>query len=51
MYAEKMPKDNFQRVKIVLYIVEAFWRICYDISRMEKYFCAIRIKDRIKKVN
>jgi hypothetical protein len=51
MYAEKMPKDNFQRVKIVLDIVEAFWRICYHISRMEKYFCAIRIKDRIKKVN
>ena len=51
MYAEKMPKDNFQRVKIVLYIVEDFWRICYHISRIEKYFCAIRIEARIKKVN
>ena len=51
MYAEKMPKDNFQRVKIVLDIVEGYWRKCDHISRMEKYFCAIRIEDRIKKVN
>jgi hypothetical protein len=38
MYAEKMPKDNFQRVKIVLDIVKDFWRICYHISRIENTF-------------
>jgi hypothetical protein len=51
MYAEKMPKDNFQRVKIVLDIVEDFGEYVINISRIEKYFCAIRIEDRIKKVN
>jgi hypothetical protein len=49
MYAGKMPKDNFQRVKIVLDTVEDYWRICYHIPRMEKYFCAIRIKIGQKK--
>ena len=51
MYTEKMPKNNFKRVKIVLDIVEDYWRICYHISRMEKYFSTIRIEYRIKKVN
>jgi hypothetical protein len=32
---EKMSKNNFKRVKIVLDIVEDYWRICYHISRME----------------
>ena len=32
-----MPKNDFKRVKIVLDIGEDYWRICYYISRMEKY--------------
>lgn len=52
MYTEKkLPKADFKRVKIVLDIGEDYWRICYYISRMEKYFSAIRIEYRIKKVN
>ena len=44
-----MPKNDFKRVKIVLDSGEDYWRICYYISRMEKYFSAIRIEYRIKK--
>lgn len=38
MYAEKMPKDNFQRVKIVLDIVEDFGEYVINISRIENTF-------------
>ena len=34
MYTEKMPKNNFKRVKIVLDIVEDYWRICYSITQL-----------------
>ena len=49
MYTDKMPKNDFKRIKIVLDIVEDYCRICYHIQRMEKYFSAIRIEYRIKK--
>ena len=49
MYTEKMPKNDFKRVKIFFDIGEDCWRICYYISGMEKYFSAIRIEYRIKK--
>jgi hypothetical protein len=48
VYAKKMPKDIFKS-KIVLDSVEDYCRICDHISRMKKYFCAIRIEDRTKK--